>query len=247
MPHSSPAYQKHLMQLRRVEKQDLFEAWLNFHNSSDRDFYECFRHVWIHSEGASINKSLWLTMMESSRPGKDKWLMTKEEISLLKSFPDKVQVYRGCSTNKVNGLSWTILGTARSLLQKSAGLRSPARASLAVAQFPWARRRAFLRAELQSDWIVVSRRAAQLIHSDSRKRETQAGVAVHGRGASRWPAQLGFAMRGWSVPPWGLLPQDAGQCAGRGLRLHRVPLKLRSCVRLAEGGCKGRAGSPANA
>lgn len=96
------------MQLRRVEKQDLFEAWLNFHNSSDRDFYECFRHVWIHSEGASINKSLWLTMMESSRPGKDKWLMTKEEISLLKSFPDKVQVYRGCSTNKVNGLSWTI-------------------------------------------------------------------------------------------------------------------------------------------
>jgi hypothetical protein len=139
------------------------------------------------------------------------------------------------------------LGAARSLLPKSAGLRSPARASLAVTQFPWARRRAFLRAELQSDWIVVSRRAAQLIHSDSRKRERQAGVAVHGRGVSRWPAQLEFAMRGWSVPPWGLLPQNAGQCEGRGLRLHRVPLKLRSCVRQAEGGCKGRAGSPANA
>jgi hypothetical protein len=105
----------------------------------------------------------------------------------------------------------------------------------------------FLRAELQSDSIVVNRRAAQLIHSVARKRETQAGVAVDGRGVSRWPAQLEFAMRGWSVPPWGLLPQNAGQCEGRGLRLHRVPLKLRSCVRLAEGGCKGRAGSSANA
>ena len=139
------------------------------------------------------------------------------------------------------------VGTARSLLPKSAGLRSPAWVSLAVAQFPRARRRAFFRAELQSDSIVVSRRAAQLIHSESRKRERQAGVAVHGRGVSRWPTQLEFAMRGSSVPPWGLLPQDAGQCEGRGLRLRRVPLKLRSCVRLAEGGCKGRAGSPANA
>ena len=105
----------------------------------------------------------------------------------------------------------------------------------------------FLRAELQSDSIVVNRRAAQLIHSVARKRETQAGVAVDGRGVSRWPAQLEFTMRGWSVPPWGLLPQNAGQCEGRGLRLHRVPLKLRSSVRLAEGGCKGRAGSSAYA
>ena len=139
------------------------------------------------------------------------------------------------------------MGTARLLLPKSAGLRSPARVSPAVAQFPWARRRAFLRAELQSDSIVVSCRDSQLIHSVARRRERQAGVAVQGRGVSRRPAQLEFAMRGWSVPPWGLLPQDAGQCERRGLRLHRVPLKLRSSVRLAEGGCKGRAGSSANA
>ena len=117
----------------------------------------------------------------------------------------------------------------------------------AVAQVPRARRRAFLRAELQSDSIVVSRLAAQLIHSVARRRERQAGVAVHGRGVSRWPAQLEFTMRGWSVPPWGLLPQEAGQCEGRGLRLHRVPLKLQSCVRRAEGGGKGRAAAPANA
>ncbi|MFN9234024.1 MAG: hypothetical protein ACK6D4_05215, partial [Planctomyces sp.] len=62
----------------------------------------------------------------------------------------------------------------------------------------------------------------QLIHSVSRKRERQAGVAVHGRGVSRWSAQLEFAMLGWSVPPWGLLPQDAGQREGRGLRLQSV-------------------------
>ena len=53
----------------------------------------------------------------------------------------------------------------------------------------------FLRAELQSDLIVVCRRAAQLIHSVSRQRKRQAGVAVHGRGVSRCPAPLEFAMR----------------------------------------------------
>ena len=139
------------------------------------------------------------------------------------------------------------LGTARSLLPKSAGLRSPARVSLAVTQVPRARRRAFLRAELQSDWIVVSRRAAQLIHSDSRKRERQAGVAVHGRGVSRWPAQLEFAIPRWNAPRLGLLPQNAGQCEGQGLRLRRVRLKLRSNARLAGGNCKRRTGSRANA
>ena len=73
----------------------------------------------------------------------------------------------------------------------------------AVAQVPRARRRFFLRAELQSDSIVVSRRAAQLIHSDSRKRERQAGVAVDGRGVSRWPAQREYTMRGIKRPAVG--------------------------------------------
>jgi len=65
-----------------------------------------------------------------------------------------------------------------------------------VPQFPRTRRRACLRAELQSDSILVSRRAAQLIHSVLRERDRQASVAVHGRGVSRWPDQLEFAMRG---------------------------------------------------
>jgi hypothetical protein len=64
-----------------------------------------------------------------------------------------------------------VVGTARSLLPKSAGLRSPAWVSLAVAQFPRARRRAFFRAELQSDLIVVSRRAAQRSGGVSSMRE----------------------------------------------------------------------------
>jgi hypothetical protein len=76
--------------------------------------------------------------------------------------------------------------------------------------------------------------------------ESRAGVAVHGRNRSRLPAQLGFDMRGRSGPPWGMLPQYAGQCEGRGLRLCSMSLTLRSCVRLAEGRSKGRAGSLAN-
>ena len=100
-------YKNHLSQLHRVPKRDLLMAWHNLGMPSDRDFYECFRHVWISSEGASNNKSLWLIMIESTRPGKEKWLMTKEELALLTTFPDRVPVYRGCSVNKVNGLSWT--------------------------------------------------------------------------------------------------------------------------------------------
>ena len=100
-------YQNHLKQLTFVENRDLLMAWISLDNPSDRDFYECFRHVWIHSEGGSLNKSLWLTMMGSPRPGKEKWLMTKEELSLFESLPETVTIYRGSTTNKVNGLSWT--------------------------------------------------------------------------------------------------------------------------------------------
>lgn len=107
MAKAKTKYQNHVTKLHRVETSDLFLAWIDMDNPSDQDFYECFRHVWIHSEGASSNKSLWITMMESPRPGKEKWLMTKEENALLMSFPDSVPVYRGCAINKVNGLSWT--------------------------------------------------------------------------------------------------------------------------------------------
>ena len=79
---------------------------------------------------------------------------------------------------------------------------------------------------------------------------TQAGKA----GRSRRPRQGGVSVAsstrirhsGTELPAVGLLPQDAGQCEGRGLRLHLVGLKLRSCVRLVERGCKRRAGSLAD-
>ena len=74
---------------------------------------------------------------------------------------------------------------------------------------------AFLRAELQSDSIVVSRRAAQQRGGASSLREGQAGVAVRGRGVSRLPARRGFAMPRSGGPPWGLLLQNAGQCEGQ--------------------------------
>ena len=44
----------------------------------------------------------------------------------------------------------------------------------------------------------------------------QVGVAVHGSGVSRVPAQLGFTRRRWCGPPLGLQPQYAGQCEGQG-------------------------------
>ena len=44
----------------------------------------------------------------------------------------------------------------------------------------------------------------------------QAGVAVHGGRVSAVLAQLGFTRREWRSPPWGLLPQNAGQGEGQG-------------------------------
>jgi hypothetical protein len=107
MNKAKDKYQNHRKQLAFLEKRDLLTAWIGLGIPTDRDFYECFRHVWIHSEGASNNKSLWLMMMESPRPGKEKWLMTREELAHFESLPDTVTIYRGSSTNKINGLSWT--------------------------------------------------------------------------------------------------------------------------------------------
>ena len=45
---------------------------------------------------------------------------------------------------------------------------------------------------------------------------------------------------------WELLPQNAGRGEDHAVRLPCMLVKLRSCVRLAEGNCKGRARSPEN-
>ena len=99
-------YQHHVDHLVRVETRNLIEAWIDLMGEpSDRDFWECFRWVFVGIE--NIQKTFWLMMMESPRPGKEQWLMNKEERAFLASLPDQVTVYRGCSVNKANSLSWT--------------------------------------------------------------------------------------------------------------------------------------------
>jgi hypothetical protein len=103
----SSKYNNCVMQLARIAKPDLIEAWIPLMSSSNRDFWECLRYVWTHSEGASNNKEFWLNMFGSMRPGKQEWLITKEEAEYLNGLPEMVTVFRGSSINKVNGLSWT--------------------------------------------------------------------------------------------------------------------------------------------
>jgi hypothetical protein len=78
------------------------------------------------------------------------------------------------------------MGTARSLLPKSAVLRSPAWVLGAVTQCPRARLRAFLRPELQSDLIVVSHRAVQ----------RSGGVSSSGIGGLESPSRIWVCLNG---------------------------------------------------
>ena len=99
-------YQHHVDQLNWVDTRDLIHTWIGLPgHPSDRDYWECFRYVFTSVE--NIQKSFWLMMMGSPRPGKQKWLMNKEDRAFLASLPDEVTVYRGCSVNNVNNLCWT--------------------------------------------------------------------------------------------------------------------------------------------
>ena len=99
-------YQHHVDQLVCVETRNLIHAWIDLPGQpSDRDYWECFRFVFVGIE--NIQRSFWSMMMGSPRPGKDKWLMNNEDRAFLASLPDEVTVYRGCSVNKANSLSWT--------------------------------------------------------------------------------------------------------------------------------------------
>ena len=105
---SKPRYRNLSEKLLRVTSPQRLDAFLDFGTKSDRDFWECLCMAWMTCESVTINKPVWLSLMSGQRPGKEKWLMTKEEVSFLATLPDTVTVYRGCPVNKTNGLSWTL-------------------------------------------------------------------------------------------------------------------------------------------
>jgi len=119
-----------------------------------------------------------------------------------------------------NCVSFGRLGTARSVLPESADWKSPVRWSSGLDIMSTDSAQGFfLCAELQSELIVASCRAAQLIHSVSRKRERQAGVAVHGRGCLGCPLD--------SNSPCGMERPAVGGCA-EGEQNLRCPFRKHS-------------------
>jgi len=74
----------------------------------------------------------------------------------------------------------------------------------------------FLRAERKLGLVVVSDGAAQREGCVVEGQMGAAGIAVGGECLSAVLAQLECTRRGWSCPPLGLLPQNAGQSEGQG-------------------------------
>ena len=81
---------------------------------------------------------------------------------------------------------------------------------------PRTRRMRFLNAEMMLGWVVVSDGAAQRTGCVVEGQMGAAGIAVSGGCLSAVLAQLECARRGWSGPPLGPLPQNAGQSEGQG-------------------------------
>ncbi|MEJ7590362.1 MAG: hypothetical protein WKF77_02350, partial [Planctomycetaceae bacterium] len=109
-----------------------------------------------------------------------------------------------------------MLGTARLSPPNPASLRSPVGVSEFRDVSPRTRRRRFLRAERMLGWVVVSDGAAQQKGCVVEGQMGAAGIAVGGGCLSAVLARLGCTRRGWSGPPLGLLPQNAGQSEGQG-------------------------------
>ena len=105
---SKPRYRNVSEILLRNSNPDRLDAFLSTGHKCDRDFWECLCVAWMRCESVTIDKSCWVSLMGSKRPGKEKWLMTKEEVAFLNNLPDTVTVYRGCPVKKSNGLSWTL-------------------------------------------------------------------------------------------------------------------------------------------
>lgn len=104
-------YRKDVDRLMSMSNRNLLESWVMMFGQCDRDYFECFKYVWVTLECPSVNKKFWLSMFTAPRFQKreavENWFMDKEERALFKKLPETVTVYRGCSVNKVSGISWT--------------------------------------------------------------------------------------------------------------------------------------------
>jgi len=73
-------------------------------------------------------------------------------------------------------------------------------------------------------------------------RERQVGIAVHGSGVSRVPAQLGFTRRSWCRPPLGPQPEYAGQDGDHGETPPLAAGSFESRIGQADAAAKGKQG-----
>lgn len=69
-------------------------------------FWELAAHVWVDTEFPHLREALWRELF--ARPGV-KLMMSREELDVLSSLPQRVNIYRGAVRRKgESGLSWTL-------------------------------------------------------------------------------------------------------------------------------------------
>ena len=75
---------------------------------TDQEYWKYLRSVWEDSENLWQHKRTWARLLQSPRPGRH-LMMTEHERSIVETFPETVQVYRGCRPENRRGWSWTLL------------------------------------------------------------------------------------------------------------------------------------------
>lgn len=90
------------------EKPYRINAFLEIEDKlSNKDYWELLSDVWVNSENIWQNLATWKELLTDNRSGKMHF-MNAEERKKLRSLPDVVTVYRGCTNKNKNGLSYTL-------------------------------------------------------------------------------------------------------------------------------------------
>ena len=77
------------------------------HLMTDREYWEALAWLWTDSENIRETADVWEEMILSDRPEREA-MMTEEEAVALAAMPEEILVYQGHTSERSDGLSWTV-------------------------------------------------------------------------------------------------------------------------------------------
>lgn len=120
--HANQMYEHKLRQLERAIAENDYSSLVYLHerpyrlnafiefveqDAPDEIYWEVLGNVWTDTENMWQNKREWKRLLTSTRPDRIK-MMREDDVVLFEALPDTVIIYRGCSTQNENGMSWTL-------------------------------------------------------------------------------------------------------------------------------------------